>query len=283
MMRHLCSVAPNSPVGKISAYCMIHLLCVFLSGVRTPNPASCKNLYRMTARGTGRVPSRSGAARVHGEDMKKQTAFLVLAAFLLWSGSPFAARATRDLVFEDEAPSAEQASGEARSLAVKTTLLLVRDGVTSSVPPSHVFKSGDKVKLVFTTSTDGYVYWLSKGSSGTYALLYPTAHAGMDNHVKRNVEYSVPVKGMFRFDDTPGKEELLCILSPTPLEDLDKAVAENFENAAAAVASLEARHQAQRVARDLVFEEEESESVNTRKQEARDGEPFVAHYELVHE
>ena len=64
---------------------------------------------------------------------------------------------------------------------------------------------------------------------------------------------------------------------------LDKAVAENFENAAAAVASLEARHQAQRVARDLVFEEEESESVNTRKQEARDGEPFVAHYELVHE
>lgn len=167
--------------------------------------------------------------------MKKQILCASLAILLAWGGDAFAARTTRDLVFEDDEAEQQQtqpASGEVsgmQSIGVKTTVLLERGGQTSTVAPSHDFVSGDKVKLVFTPSIDGYVYWLSKGSSGKYAILYPNARAGMDNQVKRNVEYTVPAKGAFRFDTTAGKEELLCILSTERLTDLDNAVQEQFK------------------------------------------------------
>ena len=221
--------------------------------------------------------------------MKTGILSLSLAVILVWSGTVFS-RTTRDLVFEDEEPAAEQqapsAAGEEisgkQSIAVKTTVVLERDGKTSTVLPSHEFKSGDKVKLVFTPSVDGYVYWMAKGSSGQYQVLFPSDKAGTDNQVKRNQEYTVPMKGSFRFDDTPGSEELLCILSTERLTDLDSAVAEQFKSATAQVAALEEKHQAKRTTRDLVFEEEESEDVSTKKQEAAKGEPFVASYTLKH-
>lgn len=208
---------------------------------------------------------------------------LSLAFVLAWSGAAFS-RTTRDLVFEDEEPSAQQAApakGEVagkQSIGVKTTVVLERGGQTSTVLPSHEFKSGDKVKLVFTPSVDGYVYWMAKGSSGQYQVLFPNAKAGMDNKVKRNQEYTVPIKGGFRFDNTPGSEELLCILSTERLNDLDSAAAEQFKH----VAALEQKHEAKRTTRDLVFEDEDSGDVNTKKQEAAKGEPFVASYTLKH-
>ena len=129
----------------------------------------------------------------------------------------------RDLVFDDEEPAQTQAmeSSGKQTTALKTTMLLKRDGTTSTVLPSHEFKSGDSVKLVFTPNIDGYVYWLAKGSSGNYSVLFPSK-ANMDNAVQRNQEYTIPPKGTFRFDDTPGNEELLCILSAEKLPDRTK-------------------------------------------------------------
>ena len=135
----------------------------------------------------------------------------ITAALIALSANSYSA--TRDLVFEDEETTAETTDPNVDVIGVKTTVLLERDGMQSNVAPSSEFKSGDKVKLVFTPNIDGYVYWLAKGSSGPYAMLYPNAKAGMNNEVKRNEEYTVPAKGAFRFDNTPGNEELLCILS----------------------------------------------------------------------
>ena len=215
---------------------------------------------------------------------------LILALVMVMAaGSTAFSRTTRDLVFEDEesAPAAigqdaEMAASDAQKIAVKTTVLLERDGQTTTVAPSHEFKSGDKVKLVFTPNIDGYVYWLAKGSSGNYQMLFPSASAGFDNQVQRNVEYTVPVKGSFRFDDNPGQEELLCILSTERLSDLESASAGESADVREQVAALEENHDSQRATRDLVFEEEETEDVNTREQVAPVGEPFVALYILNH-
>lgn len=201
-----------------------------------------------------------------------------------------AARKTRDLVFEEEdsTPVAEKSDiKDAQVVSVKTTLELTRDGKTTNVLPTHKFKSGDKVKLVYTTNIDGYVYWMAKGSSGTYAILFPSARAGMDNAVKKNTEYNIPVKGAFRFDDTPGKEELLCILSAERVPELEKAVAEaasaeGVESSSSRVNAVKEKNTSKRKTRDLVFEEEDGEDVNTKTQVAPKGEPFVAFYELVH-
>ena len=221
----------------------------------------------------------------------KRSAVLLLtgALFLAWSNDSLAARTTRDLVFEDEEPAQSQAmenSGK-QATALKTTMLLKRDGATSTVLPTHEFKSGDSVKLVFTPNIDGYVYWLAKGSSGTYSILFPSK-ADTDNAVQRNQEYTVPSKGAFRFDATPGNEELLCILSAEKLPDMDKAIAEadtaqiNAQRSTQLAKLEEKNTSSKRTTRDLVFEDEDEGDVNTKQQVAPKGEPFAAHYVLTH-
>lgn len=218
--------------------------------------------------------------------MKKGLICAMLAACLIWSGDAFS-RTTRDLVFEDDDAASEESksSGEVsgtQTIGVKATVVLTRDGKTSTVAPSEEFKNGDKVKLVFTPSTDGYVYWLAKGTSGNYTMLYPSAKAGMDNAVKRNQEYTVPARGSFKFDEHPGNEELLCILSTERLNDLDKAAEDQFKNAARQVAELEKKQESKRTTRDLVFEDDEEEDVATKTQKGAKGEPFVAPFTLKH-
>lgn len=203
-------------------------------------------------------------------------AFAVAAVF-----STSAMSATRDLVFDDDEDAAAAADDSKQTIAVKTTVQLTRDGQTSNVAPSAEFKSGDKVKLVFTPNVDGYVYWMAKGSSGQYALLYPSAKAGMDNAVSRNQEYTVPAKGAFKFDDQPGDENLLCILSTDKIPELEQA-AGNMTAAAPEIDQIEKTNQQKRQTRDLVFDDEEDEEINTTSQVANKGEPFVAQYTLSH-
>lgn len=221
--------------------------------------------------------------------MKRYAFWLIVGALLtVWANDSWAARTTRDLVFEDEEPEQTQAleSSGKQATALKTTMLLKRDGVTNTVLPTHEFQSGDSVKLVFTPNIDGYVYWLAKGSSGAYSVLFPSK-ADTDNAIKRNQEYTIPRKGVFRFDDTPGKEELLCILSAERLPDMDKAIAEAdaaqiSAQSSTQLAKLEEKNTAKRTTRDLVFEDEDEGDVNTKQQVAPKGEPFVAHYVLTH-
>lgn len=206
----------------------------------------------------------------------------------------FAARKTRDLVFEDEDDAATSAVAKEANIddplkiSVKTALELTRDGQTRTVAPSYEFASGDKVKLRYTTSADGYVYWMAKMSSGKYSVLFPNEKTGMDNFIKKNAEHTVPVKGAFRFDDTPGTETLLMVFSPERVPELEAAVAEangqkgNVVQDSTQVASVEEKNTSKRKTRDLVFEDEDDEDVNTKTQVAPKGEPFVSLYELVH-
>ena len=230
--------------------------------------------------------------------MKKHyLGFLVTALLILVMALPaLAERKTRDLVFEeeDDAAISERAKdaniANPEAISVQTSLDLTRGGKTTSVLPTHQFKSGDKVKLRYTTNADGYVYWLAKMSSGAYTMLFPNPDTGMDNYIKRNEEHTVPVKGAFRFDDNPGTESLLMVFSPNKIPELEQAVAEasgqkgNVAQRATQVARLEKDNTSKRKTRDLVVEEEDDEEtgVSTQSQIAPQGEPFVALYELKH-
>ena len=220
---------------------------------------------------------------------------LLVLVMLALAAPAFAARKTRELVFEEEdETAATEIAKDAKIenpqvIAVQTTLDLTRNGETVSVTPSHEFQSGDRVKLRYTTSADGYVYWLAKMSSGKYAVLFPTPQTGMDNFIKKNEEHTVPVKGSFRFDDTPGTESLLMIFSDGKVPELEQAVAEaagqksnTVDQQASQVASVEQNNTSKRKTRDLVFEEEEEDEVVTKSQVAPKGEPFVAAYDLIH-
>ncbi|MDR1111614.1 MAG: DUF4384 domain-containing protein [Deltaproteobacteria bacterium] len=203
-------------------------------------------------------------------------------------------RTTRDLVFDDE-DDGDAVAGAAKDagienpevISVKTTLDLTKDGQTTSVPSSHEFQNGDKIKLRFTANSDGYAYWLAKMASGKYSVLFPSPEAGSDNHVVKNENQTVPSKGFFRFDETAGTENLLLVFSKERIPELEKAIAEaatekNLNLADTKIAALEKLNQTKRTTRDLVFDEEEEEEVSIKSQAGSSGEPFIAYYELVH-
>ncbi len=202
-------------------------------------------------------------------------------------------RATRDLVFDEEdeevvpvASDSSAANAKGKTISVKATVELTRDGKQSTVLPSEDFKSGDKVRLIFTSNSDGYVYWVAKGTSGQYQVLFPGKKTGTDNAVVRNKEYTVPNRGAWRFDDKKGTEIVVCLLAPNKITELENAIkqAESGDKAAASatIAALVDKHETERTTRDLVFEEEDTDDVNTKIQTSSGDEPFVATYELKH-
>jgi len=201
-----------------------------------------------------------------------------------------AKRKTRDLVFEDEEEIAETAPDE-KVVAVKTTIELNRNGKISTVLPMTEFQSGDKVKIVYTTSVDAYVYWLSEGSSGDYYMLFPNPKTGTDNFVRKNEVNTIPVKGNFKFDDNPGTEKILLVLAPEKIPELEKASREaavrggKIKDSAKQIDSVKKKNKSRRKTRDLVFEDEEDEDagIETAKQVSKDiNEPFIGGYVLIH-
>lgn len=225
---------------------------------------------------------------------------LLTAALLLPQTGWAKPAGTRDLIFEDEKDLGKDAEPEEKlasqpqikdsvKISVNMALELKRDEKTDIVPPNSTFKSGDRVRILYSVNADGYVYWLAKMTSGKYTVLFPTQKTGMDNAVKKDEKYTMPVKGAFRFDDKSGTEVLLCVVSPNKIADLDAAVADanaggkDVDLNSNKVAALEEMNLNKRKTRDLVFEEEEDEKSNTKSQTAAKGEPFVAVFELEHE
>lgn len=208
---------------------------------------------------------------------------------------------TRDLVFEENEGAKNGAEQEekieipkvdnARKISISTSLELTRDGKTEIVPPNSTFKSGDRVKLIYTPGMDGFIYWMSRMTSGKFTVLFPTAKTGTDNLVKSGEKYTMPVKGVFRFDDNTGTEILICMISPERINILDAAIAEadkagtqvDLTQLDKIINSLGEQNLAKRKTRDLVYEEEEDEKSLTKTQSVKPGDTFVASYELVHE
>ena len=234
--------------------------------------------------------------------MKKMPVYLLFGLGLLLltvlsSNGGQAGMTSRDLVFEDEASGATAPTGQGETdqtqsvTGVKVTLELDRDGKISTVLPSYEFKSGDRVKILYSTNIDCYVYWMSEGTSGDYFMLFPNPKAGMDNWVKKNEAYTIPVKGTFRFDEPKGVEKLLLVMSPQKLPELEEAAQEasvkggKIQDSSVSVASVREDQESKRKNRDLVFEEEadESSGVVTKTQVSQDiDQPFVVNIDLIH-
>lgn len=228
--------------------------------------------------------------------MKRVLPFLLACLLIVAIALPASAasRTTRDLVFEDEDEAQVSEAGKNAGIknpvkiAVKTAFELTRDGETRTVAPDYTFQSGDRVKLRYTTNASGYVYWLAKMSSGKYSVLFPTDITGMDNKITKNEEHTVPAKGSFRFDDTPGTEMVLMVFAEQRIPELDQVIASangqkgNVVSDSGRVSNMEEQNKNKRKTRDLVFEDEDDNEVNTKTQVAPMGEPFVALFELVH-
>lgn len=111
-------------------------------------------------------------------------------------------------------------------LALRYSLLRMNsDGEYVEVDPETVFRSGDKIRVAVETNDSAYLYIAHQGSSNSWAPLFPNedTEAG-DNRVRRNRRYMVPGTGRFYFDEQPGNERMMIVLSREPVADLEKLI-----------------------------------------------------------
>ncbi len=102
------------------------------------------------------------------------------------------------------------------------------------VSNSTVFSSQDRFRLHLQPKLSGNLYILSRDSQGSLHLLYPLRE-DFGNYVQRNTRIELPASGWFRFDSDTGREELVLIESPVPLNDInenvDNSTLEHYERA----------------------------------------------------
>lgn len=120
----------------------------------------------------------------------------------------------KDLFYEE---LKDQDQADEGGITAAYCLELHREGVPVTLCNNRfAFKSGDALRLHLKTSAKAFCYIAMMGSTGKKALLYPPQ--GEDNTLEPGKEYVVPPKGLIRFDNNPGTETMVVILSRQPLE-----------------------------------------------------------------
>jgi hypothetical protein len=99
------------------------------------------------------------------------------------------------------------------------------------------FRSGDKIRFHVKSNVDAYAYILLKeGSGGEQAVLFPDQAHNDEVKVTHGKEYSLPGDGFLTFDENPGTERLLLLLSRQPVDAT--AYLNNTANDRAEIAAL---------------------------------------------
>ncbi len=110
-------------------------------------------------------------------------------------------------------------------LGLRYSLLKVDRGSAVEVDADTVFRAGDRIRLSVEANDSGYLYIVTRGSSGVWKVLFPSAEIeGGSNRVERGRRYGIPSGYTFTFDEQPGAEKLFVVLSRRPEADLEKLI-----------------------------------------------------------
>jgi hypothetical protein len=108
--------------------------------------------------------------------------------------------------------------------------LFLRDesGAAVRVNPKRDFKSGEAIRLLVESNTDGYLYIFDAENDATPQLIFPSAKLNRgDNRIGAHVPYEIPSSKeadetlrWFVFNDTPAIERVYVVVSRQPLADV---------------------------------------------------------------
>ena len=108
--------------------------------------------------------------------------------------------------------------------------LFMRDsnGLAVRTDPDHVFRKGDRVRVLLETNSDGYLYIFNTTNDGPPVMIYPNAdldEAG--NYIQAHVPFEIPSSlaaeerlRWFAFDEIAGTEHLFFVFTRDPLSGL---------------------------------------------------------------
>jgi len=113
-----------------------------------------------------------------------------------------------------------------RPLGLRYALAQVVNGAEAEVSPTATFHSGDMVRVKVEGNRDGYLYVISRGSSGNWKPLFPAPDInGGDNKVVGHRGYRLPSDTQaFSFDEQAGDERLFVVFSAEPVKDMDELI-----------------------------------------------------------
>jgi len=115
--------------------------------------------------------------------------------------------------------------GAGMPLGLRYTILKKTGDEQAEVNADTVFHAGDRIRLSVQTNTDGHLYVVTRGSSGTWKLLFPSGEIeGGDNSIQKLVSYQIPAGYTFTFDEQPGEEKLFIVFSRQPEADIEKLI-----------------------------------------------------------
>jgi hypothetical protein len=175
--------------------------------------------------------------------------------------------------------------GEQRSdlpLSVRYSVLRRdADGKFSGVDPSTaVFHAGDRVRLRVQTNRKSFVTVLQLGSSGAWGVLYPREDAPPEQ-LDSFETFDIPaLPGTFAFDDRPGEERLVLVVSNEPVSS--RSIVDRL--------NAESQRKAPMKSRDLSYETINQDSragvegvaVYVSNTKAQDDPPLLIHVKLQH-
>jgi hypothetical protein len=105
--------------------------------------------------------------------------------------------------------------------------LFTRDanGLSVRADPSRVFRSGERVRVLLETNTDGYLYIFNTTDGGKPVMIYPSAELDEGgNYIQSHVPFEIPSSTAreerlrwFTFDKYAGAERLFFVFTREPL------------------------------------------------------------------
>lgn len=96
---------------------------------------------------------------------------------------------------------------------------LKRGEKVTNVSNKFAFKSGDSFRIHVKSNADAFTYViLREGSSGEQSILFPDSRFHDNNQLKSSTEYSIPQDGYLKFDQHPGTEKVILLLSRHQLD-----------------------------------------------------------------
>jgi Domain of unknown function (DUF4384) len=126
-------------------------------------------------------------------------------------------------------PSDSSTPVNARRLGLGVTLFM-RDsnGLAVRVDPDHVFRKGDRVRVLLETNTDGYLYIFNTTNDGPATMIYPDANLDeAGNYLQAHVPFEIPTSlageerlRWFAFDENAGTEHLFFVFTREPLKGI---------------------------------------------------------------
>lgn len=180
----------------------------------TPTPTTSKT---STAKTVSSAPARHRTTGTHIGGAGSQVA---------GGASNAKTNKTGDPVVADGAMSGKTSFNPAGIGVGYTLFMRDESGEALRVNPRREFRSGEAIRLLVESNTDGYLYIFDAENDATPQLIFPNAKLKRgDNHIGAHVPYEIPSSKetddnlrWFVFNDNPATERVYVVVSREPLE-----------------------------------------------------------------